>query len=172
MLRKLTLLPPIASLAIVSISLCSLGWAQQPPVSITLLDVKGVKHSVSEYRGQVVVLNFWASWCVPCRHEMPVLTAVQKSYSASGLVVLGASLDELPNRKEVETVAKQYRINFPIFLNVSEEDMTNLGLESVPATVLLDRRGRVMGRLQGELDETDLNRRIKAVLGTQPNSHR
>jgi len=131
-------------------------------------DTNGQEHKLSEYQGKVVVLNFWATWCVPCQHEMPMLAAAQKHYGDRGIVVIGASVDDEKTREKVGPFATKYKINFPLMLNANTENMKALGLgETIPATAFVDKDGRVASRVLGELSRSDLNHRIEWMLGNR-----
>lgn len=79
-------------------------------------------------------------------------------------MVLGASLDDAKNSHAVDAAARKYKINYPIYINVSAESMEGFGVESVPATILLDRNGRIKARMSGEVDQLALKRHIDALL--------
>jgi thiol-disulfide isomerase/thioredoxin len=80
-----------------------------------LKDLTGIDQRLSAYRGRIVVLNFWATWCVPCKQEMPDLAAIQNEYAAFGVQVVGASADQLADRAKVLEFIKQTKINFPVW---------------------------------------------------------
>jgi thiol-disulfide isomerase/thioredoxin len=157
------------SQAILYLAMCPFGWAQESAPSLILRGTNGREHTLKQFRGRVVVLNFWATWCAPCLDEMPILTAVYKRYSSSGLVVLGASLDDAKNVHAVDAAARKYKIDYPIYINVSAESMESFGVESVPATILLDRDGRIIARMPGEVDQFALKREIDALLFNNQN---
>lgn len=133
---------------------------------LRLKDLSGRERSLSEYRGQVVVLNFWATWCVPCREEMPLLVALQERYSGRGVQFIGASADEEDSREEVVKFARRFKINFPIFLGATTADMHRFGLgEALPATAIIDRDGQVVSRIIGRAEQGELEARIEWLLG-------
>lgn len=121
---------------------------------------------LEEYRGRIVVLNFWATWCEPCRREMPLLAAVQKAYAAQGVEVIGASADAAETQPKIPGFVRRRKIEFPIWLGATTADMQRLELgEELPATAILDRDGRVAARLLGPLQKGDLETRLDWLLG-------
>ncbi|HEY0079806.1 MAG TPA: TlpA disulfide reductase family protein [Pyrinomonadaceae bacterium] len=150
------------------------GQEQQPataaPASdaatLALLDTAGKRRSLDEYRGKIVVLNFWATWCVPCREEMPLLVALRRRYLARGVEVVGASADDESTRSKVEPFMREARIDFPVWTGAATADMQRFGLGSaLPATALLDRDGRIAFRIVGPLKASDLSERLEWLLG-------
>ena len=121
---------------------------------------------LERYRGQVVVLNFWATWCAPCRKEIPLLTAVQRDYGPRGVQVVGPSIDEPEDRESAERFAREMRVNYPVLHGFTTEDMKPLGLATaIPATALFDRDGRRAFRIIGEVREEVIRARLDWLLG-------
>jgi thiol-disulfide isomerase/thioredoxin len=136
------------------------------PLSIfTLRDLQGQEHSLSSLSGKIVVLNFWATWCAPCREEMPLLVSLQKRYGAQGVQVIGASVDDESTQARIAPFIKKLRIDFPIWIGATIEHMQTLGLGgALPATAILDRDGQVAGRIIGMVSKGDLQQRMKWLL--------
>jgi thiol-disulfide isomerase/thioredoxin len=133
---------------------------------LSLRDLGGEAHNLESYRGKIVVLNFWATWCGPCAEEMPMLVKAQTRYGEHGLVVIGVSLDEDSARAKVEKFAKRKKINFPLWMGGTVEDLKRFGLgEALPATAFFDADGRIVGRVLGMLHKGDLDHRIEWMLG-------
>lgn len=140
--------------------------AQDVAPEFSLPDLKGAQQDLRDYRGKIVVLNFWATWCVPCAEEMPMLVDIQKRYAAQGVVVIGVSLDDATTRAKIDPFVRKKKVNFPIWLGATTEDLKRLGLgEALPATAFLDREGRITGRVLGMLRKKDLNHRVEWLLG-------
>ncbi|MGH9908788.1 MAG: TlpA disulfide reductase family protein, partial [Pyrinomonadaceae bacterium] len=97
-------------------------------IELVLKDLSGTEQRLSSLRGRIVVLNFWATYCIPCRQEMPDLAAIQNEYAALGVQVIGASADEEESRAEVLKFVKETRINFPIWIGANASDMVRFGL--------------------------------------------
>ncbi|MFB3921101.1 MAG: TlpA family protein disulfide reductase [Terriglobia bacterium] len=140
--------------------------AQDVAPEFTLSDLEGATRNLRDYRGKIVVLNFWATWCGPCTEEMPMLVNVQKEYGDRGVMVVGVSLDDSTSRAKVPEFARKKKVNFPIWVGGTTEDLKRLGLgEALPATAFLDPQGRITGRVLGMLRKKDLRHRVEWLLG-------
>ena len=133
---------------------------------LSLKDLSGRQVSLSEYRGKIVVLNFWATWCKPCREEMPILVSLHHRYRERGVQFVAASADDETTRKKVPDFARRLKIKFPVWVGATTDDMERLGLgDALPATVVIDRNGAVAGRILGMVSNADLQKRIEWLLG-------
>jgi len=136
-------------------------------VELTLKDLSGAEQRLSSLKGRVVVLNFWATFCVPCRAEMPDLSAIQNEYAALGVQVVGASTDEAGDRAKVLQFVKETKVNFPVWTGATAADMTRFGLGSaLPGTVVIGRDGRVAKVISGVVNQTDLKKQVDALLAS------
>ncbi len=136
-------------------------------VELKLKDLFGTDQSLSQYRGRIVVLNFWATYCVPCRKEMPDLAAIQNEYAALGVQVIGASTDEAADRPKVLQFIKETKINFPIWMGATSADLMRFGLgEALPGTVVIDKTGKIVRVISGIVTVADLKKQIDAMLST------
>lgn len=136
-------------------------------VELKLKDLFGTEQSLSQYKGRIVILNFWATYCVPCRKEMPDLAAIQNEYAALGVQVIGASSDEAADRPKVLQFIKETKVNFPIWTGATAADMSRFGLgEALPGTVVLDKDGKIVKVLSGIVNVADLKKQIEAMLAT------
>jgi len=134
---------------------------------LTLKDLFGVEQRLAAYRGKVVVLNFWATWCIPCRKEMPELAAIQNEYAALGVQVVGASADDLTDRSSVVTFIKEAGINFPVWVGATIEDMKRFGLGPVlPGTVVIGRDGKLLAIRNGVITRSYLKKQIDVLLAS------
>ena len=149
----------------VPVLVCSLlAYAAETP-ELTLKDTQGVTHSIADYRSKIVVLNFWATWCIPCKEEMPIFAEVDKRYRDRDVVVLAASLDDQKTKKYINQFARSYKMSFPIMVDATTEDMKRIGLgEMVPSTLFLDRDGTVAGKIRGQAPKKDVLRRLEWLL--------
>ncbi|GLQ45018.1 thioredoxin [Dyella lipolytica] len=124
---------------------------------LALIDLNGREHRLSDFHGKRVLLNFWASWCVPCLAEMPVLNAAQHKFGDQGAIVLGIAMDE-PAR--VHAFLTAHPIDYPILIGQLASPSTSLRFgdidEVLPFSVLLDGSGRVMAIHRGPLDAGQL----------------
>lgn len=150
------------------VALSSCVWAQagnsaataQP---LTLKDINGRTLRLSDYKGKLVLLNFWATWCAPCRAEMPDLIRWQRQYKSHGLQIIGITYP--PERlAEVRRFAQRVKVNYPIALGKEEtKEQFDQG-DTLPMTVLIDRKGTVREVIQGVLFPEEFERKIKPLL--------
>jgi peroxiredoxin len=125
-----------------------------PAPDFALPTLSGESIRLSDLRGKAVLLNFWATWCVPCRTEMPTMEALYQAYRDRGLAVVGINLDML-STAGVETFVKEVTVTFPIVLDPSWSTARAYGVFGLPTTYLIDRQGNVVVREMGERDWTD-----------------
>ncbi|MDP2004595.1 MAG: TlpA disulfide reductase family protein [Rubrivivax sp.] len=141
------LLPTIAIAALTATLLATLAPAhavvtpQSPAPDFTLKSSEGRNLRLQEQRGQVVLVNFWASWCGPCRQEMPHLNRLYDKYRGSGFTLLGVNVDDDP--RLAAQVAARMGLKFPVLLDTDKAVVKRYDLGSMPGTVLIDRDGRV-----------------------------
>ena len=136
--------------------------ASQAP-ALTLRDFRGRSLHLSDYRGKVVLLNFWATWCPPCRAEMPELVAWQKQYGARGLQIVGITQPPL-RRASVRSLARRLRINYPLAFG-SQRAARLFGVgEVLPTTIVIDRDGRVRDRILGILLPEEFEEKVTPLL--------
>jgi cytochrome c biogenesis protein CcmG/thiol:disulfide interchange protein DsbE len=142
-------------------SFASDGTLRAAP-DFTRTDLDGKSLSLRSYRGQVVLLNFWATWCGPCLVEIPVFAAWQNAYSAAGLQIVGVSMDD--DAAPVKKVYEKYHLNYPVVMGDAQLGERFGGVLGLPLSYLIDQDGRIVGRYQGELNLKDLEGRIKSLL--------
>lgn len=124
-------------------------------------DLQGRTWSLSAHRGSVVLVNFWATWCPPCRAETPGLVRVANEYRGKGLDVVGVSMDETPD--PVPAFVAKFQVPYPI-IRPNMDSGPAASIESLPTSLLIDREGRVAQRYVGMVDEGDLTRDIDRLL--------
>ena len=127
--------------------------AQTPEAApdFAMEDLQGVNHRLSDYRGQVVVINFWASWCAECIVELPSLGALFDKYKGRGLMVLGITTDR--KRESVEPLLKQSRVRYPVLLNTAGSALLKqYRIIGLPSTVVIDKNGFIVERSAGRMD--------------------
>jgi peroxiredoxin len=115
--------------------------AQSPAPDFTLRQLDGPNLRLGEQRGRVVMVNFWASWCGPCRIEMPHLSRLYDKYRGTGFVLLGVNIDDDPGA--AKAVAGKLGLKFPVLLDTDKRVVATYDLNAMPATVFIDRDGRV-----------------------------
>lgn len=130
----------------------------------TLRSVGGANLRLAEQRGQVVLVNFWATWCAPCRQEMPKLNALYDKYKGSGFVLLGVNVDD--DARNAATVAGKLGVTFPVLFDTDKNVSKLYDLNSMPSTVLIDRDGRVRFLHRGYQDgyENTYDKQIRDLL--------
>jgi len=111
---------------------------------------EGTSITLAQFRGQVVFLNFWATWCPPCRVEMPSMETVYKGFQDQGLAMLAIDIGESP--KQVARFMKKLRLSFPALLDVDSRVSNRYSVRGLPTTILIDRRGRMVGAAVGARD--------------------
>jgi thiol-disulfide isomerase/thioredoxin len=136
------------------------------PISLPFKDSNGRKVNVSDHRGKFVVLNFWATWCVPCRAEMPLLVEAEKEFASRGVVFIAVSLDDRQSRPKIPEFVSEFQIGFPVWNGASTMDLEDLKLgQALPATAFLDRDGRIVARVLGQVPKDELYERLLWLTG-------
>jgi thiol-disulfide isomerase/thioredoxin len=120
------------------------------PRDFSLSLLEGGKRSLSSYKGKVVFLNFWATWCGPCRVEMPSMEALYNKYNDKGLEILAVNSGE--DQATVSSFLKNEGFSFPVLLDLDGRVGLNYGLQAIPTTFLIDRDGMIVLRLVGSID--------------------
>ena len=161
MFHRVQLLP-IALLPLIALA------GDSHPVNLPFKDMDGKKVSVRDLRGKIVVLNFWATWCGPCRQEMPMFVETEKDYTPKGVAFVAASLDDRRTRPKIPAFIEQFKIGFAVWTGASTMDLDDLKLgQALPATAFLDREGRIVARILGEVTKPELQERLDWLLGDQ-----
>jgi thiol-disulfide isomerase/thioredoxin len=136
-------------------------------VDLILKDPFGVKQTLGALKGRIVILNFWATYCIPCAKEMPDLAAIQNAYAAFGLQVIGASTDDTEDRAKVLQFVKETKVNFPVWMGATTADMIRFGLGgALPGTVVIGRDGRIAKVISGVVNQADLKKQIEVMLAS------
>lgn len=142
---------------------------QRPP--FTLTDIAGEPRSVGEWDGRVLVINFWAPWCAPCRHEIPTFVSVQRAYQMQGLQFVGVAIDQ---KQPVVRYVQEVGINYPILLaRLSGADLSRKygnHLGALPFTAVVDRHGKVVFTKAGPLKRAELEAAIRPHLASLSNA--
>ena len=143
----------------------ALGGGPAPDFTLKTLDGKTLK--LSDLRGKAVLLNFWATWCAPCKIETPWIVDLQTQYGAQGLQVVGVSMDDESDTDDVKKFVSEMKMNYPILRGT--EDVGDLygGLNYLPTTYFVGRDGKVTGRLLGLNGRADLEENVKKALATK-----
>ena len=171
--KKTLVLIPLALLALAAgIWLAQTRYAPQPPAApvaadfwaLAFPDLEGRPQAMSQWRGQVVVLNFWASWCAPCREEMPDFAALRAQYHAHGVEFVGIAIDSQAN---VAQFLQQQPVNYPVLIGEGAAHglVRQLGNPSgaLPYTIVLDRDGKVALTHLGRLPRATLDAALRKM---------
>ncbi len=142
-----------------------------PDFSLVTLDGKPAK--LSDFRGKAVLLNFWATWCEPCKIEMPWFVELQKEYGPQGLQVVGVAMDDA-DPKEISKFAADMHVDYPILVgkDADRENIANAygGVQFLPETLYLDRDGKILNKMFGLISRSEIEDNVKRAVGTTPAS--
>ncbi len=137
-------------------------------VEFTLPDVNDKPHNINQWRGKLIILNFWATWCPPCRKEIPVFIAMQEKYGDKGLQIIGVAIDK---KQDVINFQDFNFINYPVLVG-QEEVMTIMRqygnrLGALPYSVVIGPQGRILGRKVGDYKRSELEALLEGLLPTR-----
>ncbi len=127
-----------------------------------LTDLSGQSLTLARFRGKVVLLNFWATWCAPCQVEMPVFAAWQRQYGPQGFEIIGISMDD--DAGPARRVVARLNLNYPVAMGDERLGARYGGVLGLPLTFLIDRNGFVRAQFQGEIDLKLIERQVAALL--------
>ena len=128
----------------------------------TRTDLDGKSRALSAYRGKVILLNFWATWCEPCLSEIPRFSAWQQRYGPSGLQILGVAMDD--ELQAVRQLAQRDHLAYPVIMGDAQLGQLYGGILGLPLSYLIDAQGRVVARYRGEPDLKQMERRLRVLL--------
>jgi thiol-disulfide isomerase/thioredoxin len=141
---------------------------QPVDAKLALNDLSGVPQDLKTYSGRFIVVNFWATWCVPCKEEMPDLAAIQNEYAPLGVQVIGATADPEKDQAKVLKFVREMKVNFPIWLNLTNPQMEDFGVGKVlPATVIVNREGKIIWRKVGKIEAAELRQELDKLLNAK-----
>lgn len=137
---------------------------------LTGKDLQGEYVALSDHRGDVVLVNLWATWCAPCRAELPALERLHRRFQGRGFTVLGVSVDSERSESDVRGMVRTFRLSYPILLDPSASATATYEASGYPTSLLIGRDGRVRWRRAGALTDTDkdLLAAIEASLAEAP----
>ena len=144
-----------------------------PAVDFTLTDQYGNTHSLSDYKGKTIFLNFWATWCPPCRAEMPDIQKIYETADTEGdnaLVVLGVAAPNYGNEKDEEGIKQFLKDNgytYPVLMDTNADLFESYGVFSYPTTFMIDKDGNVFGYASGQLSEDTMRSIIEQTMKGQ-----
>ena len=130
--------------------------------NLTLTDLGGPTISFASYKGEVVLVNFWAVWCAPCRQEVPQFTALQEKYRSQGFQAVGISMDD--PEAALRDFCREHKVNYPVVMGDQKIAEDFGGVLGLPTTFLIGRDGRIHAKYAGATDFAKLNQEITALL--------
>lgn len=146
----------------------------KPAPDFTLEDTSGKKVSLASYKGKAVLINFWATWCAPCKIETPWLIDLRNQYAAQGFEILGVSTDDIDRdepdklameKKEIARFVQQLHMPYPVLIDGDSLSKPYGGLDSLPASFFVDRNGAVVATQVGLTSKDEIEANIKKALG-------
>lgn len=158
----------IAHRILAAIAVCCLilpAQAKHAP-NLELKDLKGNSHKLAELRGSIVVINFWATWCGPCREELPLLSRLSQQYAGKKVLFIAASADEAKDRAKIDKFLASQKLDLDVWVGADLDMLQSAGLgNELPATMILDDQGEVIARILGEAREEDVKAPVEWLLG-------
>jgi len=131
----------------------------------TLPTLEGKQVKLSDYRGKAVLLNFWATWCGPCKVEIPWFMDLEKQYGSQGLVVVGIAMDD-DGKDGVTKFAREMKIDYPVLVGNDAVADQYGGVAGLPTTFYVDRNGKIVKKVAGLVSHSEIEDGIKAALAT------
>lgn len=135
--------------------------AQAPDFELVSLDGRKVK--LSDFKGKAVVLNFWATWCAPCKVEMPWFVDLQNHYGNDGLAILGVAMDDSDPQK-IAQFASEMGVNYPVLLGTNKVSEQYGDVEYLPTTFYINRQGKIVGKVAGLIGKAEIEDDAKKAL--------
>jgi thiol-disulfide isomerase/thioredoxin len=136
-----------------------------PDFSLESLDGKTMR--LSDFRGKAVLLNFWATWCGPCKIEMPWFVDLQNQYGSQGLQIVGVAMDDA-SKQDIAKFAKDMGVNYPILIGKESVGDQYGGIPALPESFLIARDGKIVDKIIGLMGKAEIEDAIKKALNTQP----
>ncbi|CAA9890330.1 Redoxin domain-containing protein [Candidatus Methylobacter favarea] len=135
---------------------------QSPLPEFSLADLSGVQHSIYEWQGKILIINFWATWCPPCRKEIPEFIALQEQYATKGVQFIGVAIDE---QEAVSRYLSSTKINYPVLMGEDKgialaHQLGNI-IDAVPFTLVVDQQRQIIHRQPGEFSRDEI---LKIIL--------
>ena len=154
----------IAAVIIASTAFAASGDAAGPAPAFTLTGLSGQPAALSQYKGQVVMVNFWATWCGPCQQELPLLDQMYKKYKPAGFTLLGVNVDK--DAPTVKALLARKPVSFPVLLDPANQVSKAYHVEEMPSSVIIDRKGEIRYIHRGYRpgDENEYQDRIRQLI--------
>ncbi|MGA9508773.1 MAG: TlpA disulfide reductase family protein [Candidatus Sulfotelmatobacter sp.] len=140
-----------------------------PAPDFTLQSLDGKTMRLSDFRGKAVLLNFWATWCGPCKIEMPWFVELQNQYAAQGFQIVGVAMDDA-SKEDISKFAKDMGVNYPILIGKESVGDEYGGVPALPESFLIGRDGKIVDKILGLRGKAEIEDAIKKAINTQPAS--
>jgi len=142
---------------------CTAATTQSTPAPSPTAQVEEfTEETLTRYQGKVVMLNFWATWCLPCRAEMPDMEAVYRTYRDQGVVIVAVNVAE--SSGIIIAFADRLDLTFPLLRDSQRKALSAYGIDVLPTTLFVSREGQVVAREEGSLDQDEMSARIEELL--------
>ena len=172
MSSKRILIYGIVALCLLGLYVAGRRTAQKPKLAasgnaapdFTVTDIDGKKLTLSAYKGKVVLLDFWATWCTPCRAEIPHFVEMQQKYGPQGFQVIGISMDD--DAKPVKEFYRQYNMNYPVAVGDDKLAQSFGGVLGLPVNFIIDREGRIHAKYLGATDVSVIDKAVSDLLAS------
>jgi thiol-disulfide isomerase/thioredoxin len=138
-----------------------------PAPDFALVSLDGTTMRLSDFRGKAVLLNFWATWCGPCKIEMPWFVDLQKEYGSQGLQIVGVAMDDA-SKEDIAKFAKEMGVNYPILIGKESVGDAYGGVPALPESFFIGRDGKIVDKIIGLEGKADIEEAIKKALNTRP----
>lgn len=160
----------LMSIALCVACLCTARIAVAKGVpNLALRNLAGQAQKLSELRSQIVVLSFWATWCAPCREELPRLSKLSEEFSGRNVHFVAVSIDDTKDRAKIEPYLTKQNIHLDVWVGGNADLLGRFGLgDIVPGTLILDEQGEVITRIMGEAKDDDVRSRLNWLLNGRP----
>ena len=154
----------MAAMVLASAAFAAGGDASGPAPAFTLSTLAGQTSGLSAYKGQVVMVNFWATWCGPCQQEMPLLDQMYKKYKPAGFTLIGVNVDK--EAPPVKQLLERKPVSFPVLLDPANQVSKAYHVDEMPSSVIIDRKGQIRYIHRGYKpgDENDYQDRIRQLI--------
>jgi peroxiredoxin len=138
--------------------------AKKANLDFTVSDMNGQKIALSSFKGKVIVLDFWATWCPPCKAEIPGFVELQQAYGEKGLQIVGVSVDDTPDK--LKPFAAEFKMNYPVLVGLDRDDLQDAygPMWGIPTTFVISRDGRICRKNSGLVGKAKYETDIKGLL--------
>lgn len=153
----------VITMLTLAVAFSASAFAQRKAPNVIFTTADGKTHDLSKLKGKVVIVNFWATWCGPCRVEIPDFIDVYKSYKSKGVEIIGVSLDR-DGWEKVTPFVQKHNINYPVVMGNGEIARKFSNFNAIPTTFIIDKNGTIIEEHTGVLTKAQLEAKLKPLL--------